>query len=631
MDAFVSCAPCGVVVFDDEFRPLLRNELCSELLGLSSAFDNLLTALLESRVVRPDLLVRHLKYALEEAAAPSFHVAEAADGSIRCLEFSVGEVQTGLHVCWVRDVTEGHQLKQYRLFAEIGRMRSEKSTTGDLAQRLVDAILEFLNVDIVVLTLRERDRLRPLASRGLMLDPGTRLDPELHPYVRKAIESRKPIVGDGSEWEQGEPAELTGVHYIVPLVSSGEVVGTLHLGSLDSVQLLQLADVERASPRFTFDTIDAAFLDALSGYAGAALANVRLFEANLEERARLQTVVESIPEGVVVYNTRGEILLANTAAHRITGLPWVNLNTDSRPYRVRDLAGQIVSRSEWPFFRAVRTGRTVVNDVFILDFGDHRRFIEFNVVPVPSRDSKAASFVGTMQDVTERVEQETRREELLSVASHELRSPLTPLTGFLQMIRRQIDRGESVDASLVGRAEHQVSRLSRLLETLLDVTRLESGRMDLNLETTDLRDVVGRIVELWRAHPRHIEFGLHLPSHPVMASVDADRVDQVLANVVDNAVKHSADGGRISVHLELQGESARIRVCDEGTGIPPHVLPHVFDRFYSKGNSSSRQSGMGLGLYITRQIVEHHEGTIAIESTEGEGTCVTIELPVDPH
>ena len=350
-----------------------------------------------------------IRRAIAAEVGPSVHVTESATGQVLFLEFRISRLTESAHICWIRDLTDSQQLQQYRLFTEIGRIRDEKATSVDLAHQLVDAILEFLAVDIAVLTVCERGSFRPIASRGMLLEPGRVLDPEIHSYLRRAVATKQPVLADGSEWEPGEPMELTGVHYIVPLTAAGEIVGTLHLGSIESTRLLHAPDFEGATPSYTFDTLDTGFLEALSGYAGAALANVRLFEENLGERAKLRTLVQALPDGVVVYNSRGEIEIANDAAREISGVAWTNVNTDSRPYRLRTEEGRSISRSEWPFFRAVRGSDAIRNDTVVADFGDRQRYIEVSVIPVLSADRTSCLTVSARSTTIARISRSRAR------------------------------------------------------------------------------------------------------------------------------------------------------------------------------------------------------------------------------
>jgi signal transduction histidine kinase len=222
------------------------------------------------------------------------------------------------------------------------------------------------------------------------------------------------------------------------------------------------------------------------------------------------------------------------------------------------------------------------------------------------------------------------RDEFLSVAAHELKTPVTSLLGFAQMLLRQFDRQRSPDERLIRRAlqaiEQQSRRLSRLVTELLDLSRLEGGRLVLDRELTDLASLVESVVaslgDSASGHTLVVRASLQ-----VRAPVDPLRLEQVLTNLLDNAIKYSPDGGRIEVELSQPSpETARLAVRDHGIGIPPELRQRIFDRYY-QAHSNDHLSGMGLGLYISRQIAELHGGSIRAEFPPDGGSCFILDLP----
>jgi len=396
------------------------------------------------------------------------------------------------------------------------------------------------------------------------------------------------------------------------------------------VRLFDRPGSEHGDPAGSFERFDSTFLSALGSYIATSIQNVRLFEQNAAERARLETLVHRIPDGVLLFSANGQILLTNRAARDVLEVELNNLNTDRRPYRMKDEDGRPMSRAEWPFFRAARSGKSIVEQEVVLDFGQRQKVVQVSVVPIPSPDGQVASYLGTLQDITERSEQERRKDEFLSVASHELRSPLTPLTGFLQMIRRQARSG-AVDEDLVRRSEEQVTRLARLIDDLLDMTRIETGRMFLQKKRVGLPGLIERVVDTWATHPKDVTVLYDFDTDSdLVAHVDPGRIDQLITNVIDNAVKHSKAGAGVRIQAHASGAWAVIRVEDHGDGIPEEDLKHLFDRFY-QGRPGHHSGSMGLGLYISKQIVEQHGGEIEIESEVGVGTTVEIRLPLQLH
>jgi signal transduction histidine kinase len=219
------------------------------------------------------------------------------------------------------------------------------------------------------------------------------------------------------------------------------------------------------------------------------------------------------------------------------------------------------------------------------------------------------------------------RDEFLSVASHELNTPLAGLTLSVQALR-QTEASVAADHrdQLTDLIDRQAQRLTRLVDDLLDVTRLQSKQFTLRLEDLDLTALVAEVAS--RAQPQleraHCELSLVL-SGPVQVRGDRGRLEQVLSNLLSNAMKFGA-GRPVKVQVEGQGALARLSVSDRGIGIDLASHPHLFERF-ERGVSAHHYGGLGLGLYISRQIIDAHQGTIRVDSRPGQGTTFTVELP----
>lgn len=223
------------------------------------------------------------------------------------------------------------------------------------------------------------------------------------------------------------------------------------------------------------------------------------------------------------------------------------------------------------------------------------------------------------------------RDEFLSVAAHELKTPVTSLQASAQLTLRRMDRQGSLDPSRVARAfqliDQQSHKLSQLIGQLLDVSRLEAGKLALDRAPTDLVALIGGLVEAARARTDLHPFVVSGPSH-LFANVDVLRIEQVVANLIDNAIKYSPNGGEIDVDLQSSDERACIAVRDHGLGIPPERRNHIFDRFY-QAHAEPSLGGLGLGLYISQQIVELHQGNLSVEFPPDGGTRFVVCVPRD--
>ena len=226
------------------------------------------------------------------------------------------------------------------------------------------------------------------------------------------------------------------------------------------------------------------------------------------------------------------------------------------------------------------------------------------------------------------------RDDFLNATAHELRTPMTSVLGYAELLQRRVEREDLTLERIqkpVRAIVEQVRRLDRLTAMLLDITRLEHGKLILEHAPLDLRRSIEQVIhELQLLTERH-NIVLDLPASPLTVEGNALRVEQVLYNLVHNAIKYSPAGGTVTVTARQDGQQAVIRVTDEGVGIPPTDLPHVFERFYRAANISQRNiSGLGLGLYVVKEFLELHDGTVAVQSVVGQGTTFRVTLPLIP-
>ncbi|MEX1169725.1 MAG: HAMP domain-containing sensor histidine kinase [Chloroflexota bacterium] len=227
-----------------------------------------------------------------------------------------------------------------------------------------------------------------------------------------------------------------------------------------------------------------------------------------------------------------------------------------------------------------------------------------------------------------------RSRDFLADVSHELRTPLAALRTFNELLREGADADPAARAEFIESSGQQIERLDWLAQNLLELSKLDSGLVLLDLRPDDLRTAVESAVEqsASAARKRRIEISLHLPASPVRIRHDPQRIGQVVANLVANAVKFTGRGGSVAVDVATTPDGARVDVVDTGVGIEAAELPHIFERFYrgSRANEA-RGSGSGLGLAIARSIVEMHGGGIEVESRVGSGSRFTVTLPRDPR
>jgi PAS domain S-box-containing protein len=224
-----------------------------------------------------------------------------------------------------------------------------------------------------------------------------------------------------------------------------------------------------------------------------------------------------------------------------------------------------------------------------------------------------------------------RKDEFLAMLSHELRNPLAPIMNAVHLLRLEERSENPIQQQARTIIERQVGQLSHLVDDLLEVSRIMSGRIRLQNETLDLRGVVERAIESVRPliEQRKHELTVSQPNEPIWVNADSTRMEQVTVNLLNNAAKYTEEGGRISLSVQQEGDEAVLRVQDTGVGISPELLPHIFDLFTQAQRSLDRsQGGLGIGLTLAQRLVEIHGGRIEVQSTLGQGSEFVVRLPV---
>lgn len=286
----------------------------------------------------------------------------------------------------------------------------------------------------------------------------------------------------------------------------------------------------------------------------------------------------------------------------------------------------------------LRTRREVIG-ALVIAANDPDRAMTDEKLPLAELLAERASLaIENARLYTEQVEARHKLEDLsrlkdefLSIASHELRTPVTSIKGYTQLSKMLIKEGDlTTSEEYLDIALDQIDRMSRLILELLDVSRIETGRLEIRREPIAWANFVRDIVHHHHTSVSDRRFHLSVPDDNKVVVGDRDRLEQVLGNLLENAVKYSPDGSDVTVTVDDKGDSFVTAVCDRGIGIPSDELAQVFERFHrGRHVSSTNYGGLGLGLYITKQIIERHGGTIWVDSKEGQGTTFYFSLPAE--
>jgi two-component system phosphate regulon sensor histidine kinase PhoR len=349
-----------------------------------------------------------------------------------------------------------------------------------------------------------------------------------------------------------------------------------------------------------------------------------------DESEKVRGILRAMVEGVVVVSTAGRVVLINRRAERIFGLP------SGPDYRGRHLIEMCRDPELQELLRSLPAGTKVEPEAGEIALADpDRRFLAVSVSPIREATSgRPMGFVLVFHDITDLKKLETMRRDFVANVSHELRTPLTAIRGYAEtLLAGALDDRERARQFLSVIDRHS-ERLSRLIDDLLTLSDLELGKTAVKKEPVHVETIVEEVVEVLREKARRgrIELVTHIPADLPLVLGDADRLQQVLINLTDNAIKYSANGGTVRIGAAVVSDGAapmvEVEVRDAGIGIPAADLPRLTERFYRVDKARSRElGGTGLGLAIVKHIVQAHGGRLEIQSTPNVGTTVKFSIP----
>jgi len=449
----------------------------------------------------------------------------------------------------------------------------------------------------------------------------------------------------------GTPSGATeiGDFLNIPLTVENRIIGMLSLfdereGSFDT-ELLQLTTM-------------------IADYAAVALENVRLRERERalwrdaeHERQRLELIIGSMAEGLLITNAQGAITSLNSSAQHLFALAEVYFEQET-PTPLRQLAAS--TNVNWLSDLAEIVDQALAGNIVM-----HRELfagaigeavpLTLSISAAPVHDASQAvtrpiGVVAVLDDITSNKQVEKLKDEFVSIVSHELRTPLTAIKGYTQHLIRRIERRlrearqkqqdtgplrelpESYDLRSLNIVQSETEHLERLVSDLLDLSRVQWGELNLQYTSFYLADVLAERVRLAQVSAEHYTIFLDIQVQDSRIVADQLRIGQVFGNILDNAIKFSPPGRQVTVKLQEQDDEYLISVIDQGIGVSPEYFDHIFERFYRVRNMASRQySGIGMGLFVAKAIVEAHGGRIGFSRNQGIGSTFYFTLPRLPH
>jgi PAS domain S-box-containing protein len=395
-------------------------------------------------------------------------------------------------------------------------------------------------------------------------------------------------------------------------VTERDVIGVLH------------AFNKRRSEAFSDE--DVRLLTMMARNAAQIISNAQLYIRVATEKRELEATLQSLLAGVVVVGRTGRVMLMNAAARSILG---VTDDKGGQPMEEVIHHQQVIELVN----NALSTREDQTEELSL--GSDHsERIFQVQTAMVRNEDAQLMGVVAIFNDITELRNIEHMKTEFVSTVSHELRTPLTSIKGFVRTLLDDTEGYYDTDTrhEFYNIIDQECDRLTRLISDLLNVSRIEAGRpLQLNWQPVEVPEVVRKVVANQRSYTDRHQIDVEVDDDLPVITADQDKLDQILTNLLNNAIKYSPDGGTIHVKVHRDNDSVVFSISDPGIGIPAEHLPKVFQRFHRVDTGDTRKAGgTGIGLYLVKHLVEAHGGEIGVESEVGKGSTFTFKLPEKP-
>jgi PAS domain S-box-containing protein len=384
----------------------------------------------------------------------------------------------------------------------------------------------------------------------------------------------------------------------------------------------------------TFADEDIRLLEQLARQGAAVIASAQMYREVVQEKQELLHTIDSLYAGLLMVGNNGRLVQINPSGRAILGIS-PTLPVIDQPFE------QAVAdpRVRAILTRALSSGKAEVADEIsfaIPDAGPEEQFREriyqVQCATVRDDDGEPAGIVAIFNDITEIRSVEQMKTAFISTVSHELRTPLTSIKGFVSTLLTDEENyfDEATRREFYGIIDSECDRLKRLIEDLLDISRIEQGSaMLMHWQQVDIAALTEKVLAAQRSYSKDHVLSLDFPADFPLIDADPDKIDQILTNLVSNAIKYSPNGGRVQVSGRVAADSIVLAVSDEGMGISREHLPKIFENFYRVDNRDNREiGGTGIGLALVKALVEGHQGTVKPESEVGKGTTFTVTLPI---
>lgn len=494
--------------------------------------------------------------------------------------------------------TLNQRLQEINTVYTIGRSVTASLNAIEVMTRVVAMAVNLTQADEGLLLLREADKLYLRVCRQMDNDETQGV------YIE---------VSDPSAWQVIRSGRPTMLHRLTKVATGKKVRALLYVPlQAPGSGVIGVLGVLNVSQDQVFTEQHLFALSSIADFAGIALENARLFGAAEMERSQLSAVLEHAAEPILVTDTAHRLLVWSDTAAEVFNIP--------PEARGQDLATHIAHEGIRDLFNQADMGDPLLHDEIALEDGR-----VFNAQLSVIAD---VGHVVIMQDITHLKELDRLKSEFVSTVSHDLRTPLTTILGYIELLER-VGSLSDMQRDFIAKALNSLSHITALIGDLLDIGRIEAG-YDLEMHPFRLDEVISKTAEAYtlNAAQREIALRVDLPETPLWLRGNARRMRQVLENLINNAIKYNRPGGWIEINAQPDNQHIIVRIEDNGIGIPFEEQPNLFERFYRVKTAETEDiQGTGLGLAIVKSVVEKHKGRVWVESLPGEGSVFAFIVP----
>lgn len=510
------------------------------------------------------------------------------------------------------------RVRQRDYLLEISRAISQELNLDVLLARILEISIEMLAGQAGLIALRE-------AQGGWKVSVSQGITPGFLRQLEKLLAGIR---------EQEEPAryELPEVNRLLQVITRTASMGLLTGVALPLIARDQVGGILFIFRNYggSFSTNDRALLQSFADQAAIAVHNAKLYTQVDQERQRLNALLDSTADGILILSTDHRIQRANPAFARMLGVEVEALRGKTQD----EVIAWAIIKEGISLVQAEAGGWPLTPNATLYIEGDLKRAnglplpVGITYAPLLSPDGSMVNIIASVRDITRFREADELKSTFISVISHELKTPVALIKGYVSTLRREDANWEReiVDDSLQV-IEEEADRLTELIDNLLDASRLQSKALSITYCDVRLDELAARIAARFQTQTGLHRIIVDFPRDFPVISGDDTRLAQVLSNLVANAIKYSPKGGEVRISGAVHPTQVVVCVMDQGSGIAAQDIPHIFDRFYRSNEASRTTKGTGLGLYLARSVIEAHGGRIWVDPQPTSGARICFSLP----